>query len=132
MQKEIGWESNIVPTHIFRADSIHLVDENINLGYVLLAVISEKGSQDAVIGFARVTSTMNPKKHWLHEIAVSSKIQCQGVGYGLMKAIKKKSLELGCTELYFPRSNIPANLNIWLKAVVPLWVGENGFPESNR
>ncbi|MCP4700876.1 MAG: GNAT family N-acetyltransferase [Gammaproteobacteria bacterium] len=101
LQKEIGWETNLVPAHIFRADSIGLIEENIDLGYVLLALSYKQEDKENVIGFARVSATMNPQKHWLHELAVSSEMQSQGIGYHLMKAIQKKSLELGGRELYF-------------------------------
>lgn len=98
IQESIKWHPEIVPAHVFRADSINLIDPTINLGYVLVAVRKIDGS---VIGFARVTFTADLDKHWLHEIAVSPEAQSQNVGFEIMKAIKTQSLKLGGTYLYF-------------------------------
>jgi len=100
LQKDVNWHSEIVPAHVLRADSIGLVDDSVDLGYVLLAV-TYNDSKESVIGFARVTSTMDLNKHWLHEIVTSSKFQSKGIGFGIMQAIRAKSLELGGKELYF-------------------------------
>lgn len=98
IQCNVGWEPDIVPSHIFRADTINLVDNEIDLGFVLIAksLITNK-----LIGFARVTFTADNTKLWLHEIAVSKTTQSKDVGFSLMTAIKTKSLELNAKNLYF-------------------------------
>lgn len=97
IQEKVKWQSEIVPSHVFRADSIGRIDDSINLGYVLLALKNKY----EIIGFARVTSTFNIQKHWLHEVAVIPDSQSKHVGMKLMEGIKRKSIELGGSSLYF-------------------------------
>ena len=100
LQKVVGWDTEICPSHIIRADSINLVDESINLGYVLIAVVHNE-NQETVIGFSRVTFTRDLAKHWLHEIVICSKYQSDGIGFSMMNIIKNQSIKLGGKELYF-------------------------------
>jgi predicted GNAT superfamily acetyltransferase len=101
LQRSVNWHSEIVPAHVFRADSIGLVEPSIDLGYVLVAKLVQDCGRESVIGFARVTSSMEPTRHWLHEIVVSNEYQSMGVGLALMRAIRTRSLESGAKELYF-------------------------------
>lgn len=100
IQKELGWDWEIVPSHVLRADSIGLIDDCIDLGYILLAFL-KKDPAHTVLGFARVTYTRNSEEHWLHEVAVSSRFQSRGAGLCIMKAVKTKSILLGASRLYF-------------------------------
>lgn len=96
IQKAANWYLDIVPTHVLRANTINLIDDSINLGYVLVAV---KKADNSVVGFAMVTFTSSPGKHWGHELVISPTVRSQGVGLSIAKAVKAKSLELGGREL---------------------------------
>jgi predicted GNAT superfamily acetyltransferase len=98
LQKDVKWYSEIVPPHIFRADSIDLVDNAIRLGYVLVAL---NKNSNRLAGFARVTFTAHPDKHWLHEIVVSQEEQSRNIGLEIMKKMKDISIDLGAKEIYF-------------------------------
>ena len=67
IQRAVGWGAETVPSHVFRADSLGLLTDLVDLGYVLLAEHTVSGE---VVGFGRVTYTRDPEKHWLHELAV--------------------------------------------------------------
>ncbi|MBN1323538.1 MAG: GNAT family N-acetyltransferase [Methanotrichaceae archaeon] len=96
IQEEVGYEGQIVPSHLFRAESIGLIEPSIDLGYILLALEGPK-----VVGYARVVYTRDREIHWLHQIVVSPALQSQGLGFELMKAVKAKSLEMGAEVLCF-------------------------------
>jgi len=96
IQEEVGYEGQIVPSHLFRAESIGLVEPSIDLGYALLAYEGPR-----IRAYARVVHTRDRELHWLHQIVVSPALQSQGLGFELMKAVKAKSLEMGAEMLCF-------------------------------
>jgi predicted GNAT superfamily acetyltransferase len=105
IQKEVGWGCEGVSSHILRADSIGLLTDIIDLGYVLVA---EATSSDEIVGFARVTYTSDPMKHWLHEVAVLSAVQGHGVGYKIMMEVRKRSRTAGASHLFFTYDPVDA------------------------
>ncbi len=110
LQKEVGWGDETVPSHVFRADSINVVDASIDLGYVLIA----KGA-GGVEGFARVTTTKDPKVHWLHEIVVGPHSQSKNLGFQIMNKVREESLCRGAQSLLFTYDPIEAhNGNLYL------------------
>lgn len=112
LQIEVGWFPDIVTPHIFRADTINLVDKDINLGYVLIAV----DSNNKITGFLRVTPTTEPSKHWAHELVVSRKIQSKNIGFSLFDAARNKSKTLGASSIYFTYDAMEGpNGNLYLK-----------------
>jgi len=98
IQEEVGWGGEAVSSHILRADSIGLVTDIVDLGYVLVA---EQASSGEIVGFARVTYTSDPKKHWLHEVAVLPHFQGYGVGYKIMMEVRSRSRAGGASHLFF-------------------------------
>jgi len=98
LQKAVGWEGEVVPPHVFRADALSRIDSDIDLGYLIIAV---EDDDQTVVGFARVTHTGDPACHWLHEIVVAPNNQSRGVGYLLMSGMQKASCSLGAREILF-------------------------------
>ena len=112
IQKEVGWGSEAVSSHILRADSIGLVTDIVDLGYVLVA---EQASSGEIVGFARVTYTSDPVKHWLHEVAVMPSFQGYGVGYKIMMEVRSRSRAGGASHLFFTYDPIDVrNGNLYL------------------
>lgn len=105
IQKEVGWGNEGVSSHILRADSIGLVTDIVDLGYVLVA---EATSSDEIVGFARVTYTSDLRKHWLHEVAVLPTFQGYGVGYKIMMEVRKRSRAAGASHLFFTYDPVDA------------------------
>jgi len=100
IQERVGWYPEIVPSREFRADTIRLADESINLGYVWLAV-DDAPHEENVVGYVRVTFSGSPDRHWLHEIAVDPNARSNGIGWALMQVARRTSLELGGRMLCF-------------------------------
>jgi predicted GNAT superfamily acetyltransferase len=98
IQRAVGWGSEAVPSHVFRADSMGLLTGLVDLGYVLVA---EDSTANEVIGFGRVTYTRDPAKHWLHELAVVPQFQGMGIGLKLMMEIGRQSEQTGAKALLF-------------------------------
>lgn len=112
IQHDVGWGSESVSSHILRADSIGMVTDIIDLGYVLIAEHAPSGE---IMGFARVTYTSDPKKHWLHEVAVSPHVQGHGVGYRIMMELRQASSTRGASYLFFTYDPMDArNGNLYL------------------
>jgi predicted GNAT superfamily acetyltransferase len=112
IQEEVGWGSEGVSSHILRADSIGLVTDIVDLGYVLVA---EQASSGEIVGFARVTYTSDPTKHWLHEVAVLPLFQGHGVGYKIMMEVRSRSRAGGASHLFFTYDPIDVrNGNLYL------------------
>lgn len=98
IQRAVGWESEAVPSHVLRADSIGLLTSVVDLGYV---VVAEDAASASVVGFARVTFTGEAAKHWLHELAVLPQFQGMGIGMKLMMWIRRRSQETGARAILF-------------------------------
>ncbi|KPA15646.1 GCN5 family N-acetyltransferase [Candidatus Magnetomorum sp. HK-1] len=131
IQENVNWHTEIVSSHVLRADTINRVDESLNLGYILLAI---NNKTDEIAGFARVTSTFERNKNWLHEIAVKQGAQSNNIGLQLMKAVKKKSLELGATHLFFtydPFEGQNGRLYLTKCGAKAIKVYENLYGETN-
>ncbi len=96
IQRAVGWGAETVPSHVFRADSLGLLTDLVDLGYVLLAEHAVSGE---VVGFGRVTYTRDPEKHWLHELAVLPHAQGVGIGQKLMMEIRRRSHKAGAQVL---------------------------------
>lgn len=96
----VNWHSEIVPVHVFRADTVGLVTDRVDLGYVLLARAGG-GHAATIVGFARVTATLDPQVHWLHELVVAPREHAKGIGFALMQAVRRRSLERGAARLAF-------------------------------
>lgn len=110
LQKDVGWGEEAVASHIFRADSINLVDASIDLGYVLIA----KGA-GGVEGFARVTTTKDPKAHWVHEVVVGPQSQSKSLGFQILESVREESLSRGAHLLLGTYDPIEAhNGNLYL------------------
>ncbi|MBI3985821.1 MAG: GNAT family N-acetyltransferase [Lentisphaerae bacterium] len=99
MFSDVKWDSERVPFHVFRADTIGLLQDTVDLGYVLTA--RRKRGDRAIAGFARVTATQIPSAHWLHELVVSPRVQLRGLGFAFMQAIRGESRKRGACRLYF-------------------------------
>jgi predicted GNAT superfamily acetyltransferase len=112
IQKEVGWGGEGVSSHILRADSIGLLTDIVDLGYVLVA---ENVSSGEIVGFARVTYTSDPGTHWLHEVAVLPLHQGYGVGYKIMMEVRSRSRAGGASYLFFTYDPLDArNGNLYL------------------
>jgi predicted GNAT superfamily acetyltransferase len=98
IQRAVGWGSEAVPSHVFRADSLGLLTDLVDPGYVLVA---EDSASSEIIGFGRVTYTRDPGKHWLHELAVLPQLQGMGTGVKLMMEIRRQSGQGGAKALLF-------------------------------
>ncbi len=96
IQRAVGWGAEAVPPHVLRADSLGLLTNLVDLGYVLLAQDAVSGE---IVGFGRVTYTRDPQKHWLHELAVLPHAQGAGVGQKLMMQIREQSYKAGARVL---------------------------------
>ena len=80
---------DITPSDVFRVDTIGSVFEDLDRGYV----IGVEGGKDRneLLGFSRVTATLEPKIHWIHELF--------GGGIeNLFSAVKEEGLKKGANK----------------------------------
>jgi predicted GNAT superfamily acetyltransferase len=98
IERAVGWGSEAVPSHVFRADSIGLLTDLVDLGYVLVA---EDVASGEIVGFARATFTSDAEKHWLHELAVHPQFQGMGIGLKLMMGIRRHAQQSATTTILF-------------------------------
>jgi len=81
--------SDITPIDVFRVDTFGTIYEDLDRGYVI--GIYDGNKPDELLGFCRVTATLEPKIHWIHELFGNGVTK-------LFEAAKDEAIKRGATE----------------------------------
>ena len=82
LQKAVGWEGEVVPPHVFRADALSRIDSDIDLGYLIIAVEDD--------GVAMSGSTSDALFEIFTRTKTSNGIEGTGLGLAIIKELAEK------------------------------------------